>query len=261
MLVTPEMAAEWMKANRMNRAVRDTAKDKVKRALVSGRWKFNGQTVTFSKTWRLMDGQHRLLAIIETGIAAEILVWTGIDDDAMDTIDTGGAGSRKPHEAWAINNGVLVTRDTVSRVNASWAVFHSTGSTRTAEEFGAAMAMFREGADAIAPYFAAHDRRISRANIIAAFIVTWKLNPAGVEELAKTFVSGANMPSGSAILYLHRWVHKLPGGGGLVIRLEETCNAIGLIIDALEGVPRTKAAGLRSEDVAKLRKLYGIASA
>lgn len=54
-----------------------------------GRWKFNGDTIRFDKEGRLMDGQHRMKAIIKSGIPQICLVVRGIDNSVMDTIDNG----------------------------------------------------------------------------------------------------------------------------------------------------------------------------
>jgi hypothetical protein len=62
--------------------------------MTEGRWKVNGDTIRFSGK-RLLDGQHRLHAIIQAGVPIWALVVEEIDDTAFDTIDTGrtrGAG-------------------------------------------------------------------------------------------------------------------------------------------------------------------------
>lgn len=51
-------------------------------------WIFNGAPLLFGTDGKLYDGQHRLSAIIEADEAQVLLVVTGIDPQAMDTIDT-----------------------------------------------------------------------------------------------------------------------------------------------------------------------------
>lgn len=58
------------------------------REISGGRWWINGDTIRFSKT-RLLDGQHRLHAIVQAGVGIWCLVVEEIDDDAYDSIDTG----------------------------------------------------------------------------------------------------------------------------------------------------------------------------
>jgi hypothetical protein len=54
-----------------------------------GQWKENGQGLLFDKDGNLIDGQHRCLGCILSGVSIRILVTTGVDSDAVDTIDTG----------------------------------------------------------------------------------------------------------------------------------------------------------------------------
>jgi len=64
--------------------------------MTSGRWKTNGDAIRFNRSGGLIDGQHRLMAIIDSGVTIKTMVARGIEDDAFLTIDTGrkvrGAG-------------------------------------------------------------------------------------------------------------------------------------------------------------------------
>lgn len=88
-LVTPEIAAKWLHRNDINRPVRRKAVAQYSADLTRGMWKATGESIKFSRTGRLLDGQHRLAAIVDAGVTHEWLVTTGLDDDAFDAIDTG----------------------------------------------------------------------------------------------------------------------------------------------------------------------------
>lgn len=73
--VTPAMAREWLKQNNFNRAQRpDIVADYV-RQIRDGRWRRTHQGIAFSEKGTLLDGQHRLFAIVETGITVPMLVF------------------------------------------------------------------------------------------------------------------------------------------------------------------------------------------
>src|ERR1039457_1797558 len=55
-----------------------------------GRWKENGYPLRFRTDGKLIDGQHRLLAVIETGMTFRFLVVSNVPFDAETTIDEGG---------------------------------------------------------------------------------------------------------------------------------------------------------------------------
>lgn len=52
-------------------------------------WKLTGEPIIFSKSGRLLNGQHRLKACQESGTSFSCLVVFGIDDDAFKFMDIG----------------------------------------------------------------------------------------------------------------------------------------------------------------------------
>ena len=60
--ITPEMAETMLEWNDRNRPIEAGKVKRFAQAMVEGRWPYTGQTISFSKQ-RLLDGQHRLLAL------------------------------------------------------------------------------------------------------------------------------------------------------------------------------------------------------
>lgn len=87
--LTSEHATELLTKNTNNRKVSRENVDKLAKYLKEGAFYFNGATVVISDDNVIMDGQHRLLAIAQTGIAAPILLVEGVHPDALATIDQG----------------------------------------------------------------------------------------------------------------------------------------------------------------------------
>lgn len=88
-VITPALAAEWLTKAGPNRRVRPHMVDKYAKDVASGRWRLNGEAIVMSKSGKIIDGQHRLLAIVKAGVPIECFVASGIDDEAFDTIDIG----------------------------------------------------------------------------------------------------------------------------------------------------------------------------
>ncbi len=87
--VTPELAAAWLNFNMANRK---PSKAKIRRfaqAMKTHRWTINGESLKFSKTGRLIDGQSRLMAVLEAGVPAQLEVRAGLPDVAQDSMDCG----------------------------------------------------------------------------------------------------------------------------------------------------------------------------
>lgn len=87
--ITPELAEQWLSRNTNNRPVRRTALYAYRSAILRNEWRVNGETIKFSRSGRLLDGQHRLKAIIEAGVEMVSLVVWMLDEDVFDTIDVG----------------------------------------------------------------------------------------------------------------------------------------------------------------------------
>lgn len=59
--------------------------------MAAGRWNTNGQGVIFSPDGDLLDGQHRLRAVVEAGVTVEMFVVRGVPKERFETMDTGRA--------------------------------------------------------------------------------------------------------------------------------------------------------------------------
>lgn len=92
MIITPENAKEMLKKNR-NRTVRKFKLEAFKADMINGRWRFNGDPIRFYADGSLADGQHRLLACVETGVPFRSVVIEGLSEEDAMTIDTGSARS------------------------------------------------------------------------------------------------------------------------------------------------------------------------
>lgn len=87
--VTPTIARKWMKTNRDNRPIRDTLVKSITLDMSNDEWDDNGETIKFDENNDLIDGQHRLMGVIESGKTIEMLVIWGLPRKVQDTIDTG----------------------------------------------------------------------------------------------------------------------------------------------------------------------------
>lgn len=87
--ITPKDATEWLKGNSANRPVRARHVTFLANQMKAGKWLVNGETIKISDDDTVLDGQHRLLAVIESDTPIQSWVMYGIPREAMATIDTG----------------------------------------------------------------------------------------------------------------------------------------------------------------------------
>lgn len=88
-VITPQIAAEYLKKNTRNRNVSDAVVRSYASTMQRGEWKLNGESIKFDTEGVLTDGQHRLLAVVKSGIPVEMLVIRDVDTDAFATYDCG----------------------------------------------------------------------------------------------------------------------------------------------------------------------------
>lgn len=62
---------------------------KIKQAVLRGAWYINGECVAFDCNGVLINGQHRLKAIVESGQPVPVMVFFGVDPEAFTTYDQG----------------------------------------------------------------------------------------------------------------------------------------------------------------------------
>lgn len=88
-LVTPSQAQAWLARNSRNRPVSAPTAARYVRAILRREWLVNGEPVILDRDDNLLDGQHRLEAILRVGIPLPITVVWGVDPAAFVTLNTG----------------------------------------------------------------------------------------------------------------------------------------------------------------------------
>jgi hypothetical protein len=87
--ITVDLAHAYLGDNTHNRNVRSGKVMAYATDMKTGRWVQNGDPIRFDINGTLIDGQHRLLAVIESGVPVEMFVVRGLSPKSQDTIDSG----------------------------------------------------------------------------------------------------------------------------------------------------------------------------
>lgn len=91
--ITPAIAAQYLKKNTNNRNLRDSFVYYLANEMIAGRWQITNQGIAFFADGQLADGQHRLQAVVQSGITIKVMVTRGLPLDAMSAIDVGAKRS------------------------------------------------------------------------------------------------------------------------------------------------------------------------
>lgn len=87
--ITPTKAQKWLDNRAPNRPIRPKAVKRLAAAIRQDEWEVNGETVKFDKDGRMIDGQHRCLGVVQSGVVVKSFVTRGLNRVTFDTIDTG----------------------------------------------------------------------------------------------------------------------------------------------------------------------------
>lgn len=89
--ITPTIAKRWLEEKNYadNRRISRIKVNDLIRQMKQGLWALNAETIKFDVDEKLLDGQHRLTAVVESGVEIESLVVHGLPTEVFTTIDRG----------------------------------------------------------------------------------------------------------------------------------------------------------------------------
>lgn len=87
--VTPKDAQRWLESNGKNRSIRGRLVDAYARDMAAGNWQLTGEAIKFATDGSLLDGQHRLSAIVLSGVSVDMLVVRGVQSESQEVMDSG----------------------------------------------------------------------------------------------------------------------------------------------------------------------------
>jgi hypothetical protein len=87
--VTPEIALLWLEKNIHNRKLSERLVAVYAETMTAGEWRLNGEPIIFDKNGALQSGQHRLHAVVLSGVTIRSVVVRGADPTSVYSLDSG----------------------------------------------------------------------------------------------------------------------------------------------------------------------------
>jgi len=199
--VTPALAAKWLESNIGNRPVRHAWVQVLAQMMRAGEWTVTHQGIAFDRTGRLVDGQHRLLAVIEADRSVSMLVTRGLAPEVYRHLD--GGRSRSISDRISLlddfKENTLVTA--LVRAYLACAMGGHTGVSINAveEQFLKMPGPFTAVAKA---FNKANSRGLTRAPVGAAIASYMHAHEPEARDFLAAFTSGEGLSAGSPILTL-----------------------------------------------------------
>ena len=88
---TPKKAQEALRHNTKNRRLQSKVVERFANEMRLGEWRANGESIKFDASGRFIDGQHRLNAIVKSGLTLDLVTVRNLpaEDSTFATIDVG----------------------------------------------------------------------------------------------------------------------------------------------------------------------------
>lgn len=88
-MIGPERAKQLLAANTGNRRIRTSHWKKLAARMAAGEWRLTHQGVAVADDGELLDGQHRLIAIVDSGVTVPMMIAEGLSHDSFEWMDVG----------------------------------------------------------------------------------------------------------------------------------------------------------------------------
>lgn len=87
--IDPSLAKLLLEANVRNRPISTPHVRSIARDMTNGKWRLTHQGIALDRDGRLVDGQHRLSAIIESQTTQKMVVTYNVDPESFHSVDVG----------------------------------------------------------------------------------------------------------------------------------------------------------------------------
>jgi len=207
-IVTPTLAALWLLRNTHNRHMRESVSDEYAADMRAGNWTELGDSIQFDWNAVLMNGQHRLAAIVKSGVSLYMLVTCGIDPKAL---KNGDRGRRRTTAQNLMLLDIPGSKSLVSYTNMCDMLLANRAEGRlTIDDM---LRIHKESTVAwewALPWCG--NAKLRQGEVGGAFFFAYFLNPVRVTKFVEEFLAGSNLAPDSPVLAAKKMVYEGRGG-------------------------------------------------
>lgn len=195
--ITPSQAAVWLAGNINNRSMRQSLVKQYAKEMKNGTWRLTHQGIAFAIDGTLLDGQHRLAAIIESGIAVTMLVTRGVDQRSQLVMDY--HARRSSGDALSLLRKEKITARDVSVIRAVCELTYNRidSAKLSNEDLNLLYDTFRPALEFVNTLLPTAEKGVSSAPVKGAIVLAW-FYVADLQKLARfcEVLSGRQIASG-----------------------------------------------------------------
>lgn len=246
--ITPKKAAAYLKRNVTNRPLREATVKGYEADMRSGNWVPTHQGVAFNDREELIDGQHRLTAVVHSEVTVRMLVTRGLpaktgETHTMDAVDRGAVRSiadqlRLQHGFSNPNLGIavvalianIVLTRRVKKQTTSQVLLGLDLYGRHIGEIGALVDNPRE-------------KRFRRAAFVAALTFARAIEPGAIDRFLKGMLTGAGLEATSPVLSLRNFLLSDAATLQFSLSLEDRVRLTQVVLNSLHAFVENRPLG------------------
>lgn len=204
--ITPEMASEILSKNTGNRNIRQQYVESIAALMKNHKWKLSPQGITIGESGNLLDGQHRLSAVVLANTPIDFIVFTDVNDSVMDVLDSGAKRTiGDQFTRHGICNGHNIAA-IVSIISFICCRDHSKQSTvQSLEVYN----IFKKSIDFVYKTTQSSGRTFVKSPVLGALAFCYNSMPEELNSFILSFSSGENLTSDSQPFVLRKYLLNL----------------------------------------------------
>jgi hypothetical protein len=210
--VTPSQAAAWLEEADQNRCISDARVRLYAEEMRQKNWMLVNQGIGFSYEGKLIDGQHRLWAIVEMNRPVTLLIVRGLDPKAQGAVDKGRGRT--------LSDELTMRGDTYGNFRSAYvsqcarlAIGSSRFVLNTIGAYDAWMRFVRDGVEWVCAEIA-RDRILRPAAVGGSLAFAYRGHAEKIEEFSLRLRDGEGLEKGEPAWTLRRYLEQRRAEGG-----------------------------------------------
>lgn len=229
-IIDADKAREYLlTVHRQRRVTKDHVR-KLARSMSSGHWRMTAEPIQFDSSGHLINGQHRMHAVIESNTSHQFLVVRGLDEQSYEVMDQGRARTRgETLSTLNMKNSSNAAASAAILVRMKFGLEIDRTNVDNAE----IMAFAKSNWDAL-EWSAINAKRcqLLPGSTYGAFLfIAFHANRIKAEAFADAVASGANLAEDSPVLALRKRAEATKGSAQR-LEINRTSNLLPILVHA-----------------------------
>jgi len=246
--IDPSLAKLLLEANVRNRPISLPHVRSLARDMVGGSWRLTHQGIALDRDGRLVDGQHRLSAIVESGTTQKMVVTYNVDPESFHSVDV-GLQPRSIAQIVGLVRGTKYATAVTAAAKVLWHVLEENHDQPirlkwTESEVAALLDKFESDLVWVAER-SCNVKVIKQAPVIAAFAYAAPVARESVAEIIANMKSRANMTKTQAACW--KALERMGGAVNHERRMDMTTMVLKVVMHHLKGEHDLHSVSVRSD--------------